>query len=182
MSITVPPDFRHGFLWRNNAMTDLGPFAVDLVDIPGPKINNSDQVIGLAPGAGGHASLAVQFLQCRGKPDHWGGEEYAFHTGSTMCKYGCATTALAMAFNAAGISSIPDTNTSSAPQDEQGVTMRAMDPGNLNAYMNSATIVEARRCRSTCWCRLVEGGRMSRFRFRGSRCRSRDSLPALARA
>jgi len=48
MSITVPPDFRHGFLWRNNAMTDLGPFAVDLVDIPGPKINNSDQVIGLA--------------------------------------------------------------------------------------------------------------------------------------
>jgi hypothetical protein len=73
-----------------------------------------------------------RFGQCDGKPNHWGGEIYAYHTdGETICGRGCALTALSMA--------LQSNNVSKVPTFLQGLQVPfssvRQDPGTLNDLM-----------------------------------------------
>lgn len=72
----------------------------------------------------------VRIGQCYGKPGHWGGEPYAYHTdpAGTICNWGCALTSLSMSLNNYGVAKIP-VGFPVGPFDT--------DPGFLNTFMNS---------------------------------------------
>lgn len=71
--------------------------------------------------------VKAKWGQCQGKPGPWGGDQYNSDKGATMCSEGCATTALAMALNSAGVLSLPSGSTGFVD----------IDPGSLNLFMTS---------------------------------------------
>jgi hypothetical protein len=90
--------------------TTCTPSSVQIAILVGCQLNNTPQRVG----------------QCDGQPGPWGGSQYAFHTGATMCQLGCGTTALSLGLASAGVASISLTGIP-APQ--------ANTPGSLNSFM-----------------------------------------------
>jgi Peptidase_C39 like family len=90
---------------------------------------NTGTIVKLDINGNGSCSTIVKakWGQCQGKPGPWGGDQYNSDVGTTMCSEGCATTALAMALNSAGVVSLP--------KDSTGFIN--IDPGSLNVFMTS---------------------------------------------
>ncbi|MBI4460513.1 MAG: hypothetical protein HY648_10710, partial [Acidobacteria bacterium] len=77
----------------------------------------------------------LRLEQCFGKPGHWGGENYAYHTdGKTICALGCALTDLSMNLTFLGVTQIPNYYLSS--DDYWADFFKGpQDPGSLNKLM-----------------------------------------------